>query len=206
MSVSRGSVRCPRLALMVKDCSGCINPAARAFGVSGLTHPLQSLRRPGRRGRGQTDPELGRARCGGSGRRGAAGSARRRNGRCSRCDPRLSRWRRVLPLLAGIGATPHRWANAGDQETRSGRVQAVGRQVALGHNTNHRLYLVARLRLLARHPRRTIDAACRDGSGSAGSRHAAQMRHRPSGARQPARARRTKTRPPCWADVQRRPS
>jgi hypothetical protein len=54
--------------------------------------------------------------------------------------------------------------------------------------------------------RRTIGAACRDGGGSAGSRHAAQVRHRPSGARQPARARRTMTRPPCWANVQRRPS
>jgi len=43
---------------MVKDWSRCINPAARAFGVSGLTHPLQSMRRPGRRGRGQTDQDL----------------------------------------------------------------------------------------------------------------------------------------------------
>jgi hypothetical protein len=53
---------------------------------------------------------------------------------------------------------------------------------------------------------RTIGAACRDGGGSAGSWHAVQVRHRPSGARQPARARRTNTRPPCWANVQRRPS
>jgi len=43
---------------MVMDWSGRINPAARAFGVLGLTHPLQSLRRPGRRGRGQTDQGL----------------------------------------------------------------------------------------------------------------------------------------------------
>jgi hypothetical protein len=40
---------------MVMDCCGCLNPAARAFGVSGLTHPQQSMRRPGRRGRGESD-------------------------------------------------------------------------------------------------------------------------------------------------------
>jgi hypothetical protein len=44
------------------------------------------------------------------------------------------------------------------------------------------------LRLLARHHPRTIGAACPDSGGSAGSGHAAQVRHRPSGARQPARA------------------
>lgn len=62
------------------------------------------------------------------------------------------------------------------------------------------------LRLLARHPspynRRRVSGrwwiSC--------SRHAAQVRHRPSGARQPARARRTKTRAPCWANAHRRPS
>jgi hypothetical protein len=58
ISLSRGLGWCLRLVLMVKDCSGRINPAARAFGVSGLTRPLQSLRRPGRRGRGQADQGL----------------------------------------------------------------------------------------------------------------------------------------------------
>jgi hypothetical protein len=58
ISVSRCSGWCPRLALMVKGWSGWVNPAARAFGVSGLTRPLQSMRRPGRRGRGETDQGL----------------------------------------------------------------------------------------------------------------------------------------------------
>jgi hypothetical protein len=40
---------------MVKDWSGRINLAARAFGVSELTHSLQPLRRPGR---GQADQSL----------------------------------------------------------------------------------------------------------------------------------------------------
>jgi hypothetical protein len=75
-------------------------------------------------------------------------------------------------------------------------------------STNHRRYLVAPLASSSwlGTPHRTIGAACRDGGGSAGSRHAAQVRHRPSGARQPARAGRTRTRPPCWANVKRRPS
>jgi hypothetical protein len=40
---------------MVMDCRSWLNPAARAFGVSGLTHPLQSMSVPGRRGRGCCD-------------------------------------------------------------------------------------------------------------------------------------------------------
>jgi hypothetical protein len=57
-------------------------------------------------------------------------------------------------------------------------------------SSNHRRYLIAPQppALGSAPPRRTIGAACRNGSGSAGSRHAAQVRHRPSGARQPARA------------------
>jgi hypothetical protein len=43
---------------MVMDWSGCINPAARAFGVSGLTHPLESMRRSGRRGSRECDQGL----------------------------------------------------------------------------------------------------------------------------------------------------
>jgi hypothetical protein len=58
ISLSRGSGWCLRLVSMVTDWSGRINPAARAFGVSRLTRPLQSLRRPGRRGRGQADQSL----------------------------------------------------------------------------------------------------------------------------------------------------
>ncbi len=45
-------------APIVKDGSGRIKPAARAFGVSGLTHPPPSMRPLGRRGRGQADPDL----------------------------------------------------------------------------------------------------------------------------------------------------
>jgi len=75
-------------------------------------------------------------------------------------------------------------------------------------STNHRRYLGALPAsgswLGTTH--RTIGAARRDGGGSAGSQPTAQVRHRPSGARQPAQARRTKTRPPCWANGQRRPS
>ena len=57
-------------AVMVNEWSGRINPAARAFGVSGLTHPLHCLLRPGRRGRGLADEELVKARK----RRSVAGS------------------------------------------------------------------------------------------------------------------------------------
>ena len=75
-------------------------------------------------------------------------------------------------------------------------------------STNHRRYLVAppASGSWLGTTRRTIGAARRDGGGSAGSRHAAQVRHRPSGARQPAPSPMDQDPPPCWANVQRRPS
>lgn len=42
-----------------------------------------------------------------------------------RSPPRFSRWRMVLPLLAGIGATPQRWANAASERIRCGLAPAV---------------------------------------------------------------------------------
>jgi hypothetical protein len=61
-------------------------------------------------------------RSGGSVGRGAAGSARRCRGRCSRRDHRRGSVGAggSLPLLAGIGATPHRWANAASERIRCG--------------------------------------------------------------------------------------
>jgi hypothetical protein len=38
----------------------------------------------------------------------------------ARSPLRLSRWRRVRPLLAGTGATPQRWAKAASERSRSG--------------------------------------------------------------------------------------
>ena len=43
---------------------------------------------------------------------------------------RLSRWRWVRPLLAGTGATPHRWAKAASEVIRFGVVAGAGEELA----------------------------------------------------------------------------
>jgi hypothetical protein len=53
--------------------------------------------------------------------------------RAARSPPWLRRCRRVLPEEAGIGATPHRWANAASDRSRWGLSPAVTSSCAAVH-------------------------------------------------------------------------